>query len=64
MSQEPSSESEGDSEWRFGVNDVGPEAEEEPPEPDPIEPQPISLEHAAFVGLGIMLTLGVIATGL
>ncbi len=53
-----------DHEWRFGVDDVGPEAEPEVPEPDPIEPEPISVEHAVFVGLGVLLTLGVIATAL
>jgi len=64
MSQEPSSESDDDSQWRFGLDDVGPEAQQEPPEPEPIEPQSISLEHAVFVGLGVMLTLAVVATGL
>jgi hypothetical protein len=69
MSQGPAAESEPEadpeeSEWRFSVDDVGPEAEPEPPEPDPIEPESISLEHAAFVGLGILLTLGIIFTGL
>lgn len=67
MSQGPAAEPESepeDSEWRFSIDEVGPEAEPEPPEPDPIEPEPISLEHAVFVGLGIVLTLGIIVTGL
>ena len=64
MSQGSSSEADDDGEWRFSVDDVGPEAEPDPPEPDPIEPESISVEHAVFVGLGIVLTLGIIATGL
>ena len=65
MTQE-STDADDDSEWRFGVDDVGPEADDQEPEPEsePIEPEPISLEHAAFVGLGIMLTLAVMATAL
>jgi len=61
-----SADADDDLEWRFGVDDVGPEAdnEPEPPEPDPIEPESISAEHAAFVGLGIVLTLAVMATAL
>ena len=66
MSQGPESVSDDDHEWRFGIDDVGPEAEaDEPePEPDPIEPEPISLEHAVFVGLGIVLTVGLVVTAL
>lgn len=64
MSQGPDSRSDDDHEWRFGIDDVGPEAEPDDPEPAPIEPEPISLEHAAFVGLGIVLTLGIVFTGL
>ena len=59
-----SAESDDDHEWRFSVDDVGPEADPDPPEPDPIEPEPITLEHAVFVGLGIVLTVGIILTGL
>ncbi len=54
----------GDHEWRFSVDDVGPEAEPEVPEPEPIEAEPISLEHAVFVGLGVLLALGIMATAL
>ena len=64
MSQGPESQSDDDHEWRFGIDDVGPEAEVDEPEPEPIEPEPISLEHAVFVGLGIALTIGLIVTGL
>lgn len=34
------------------------------PEPEPIEPQPVHPEHAAFVLLGVALTLVVILTAL
>ncbi|TQQ83532.1 hypothetical protein EGH24_01705 [Halonotius terrestris] len=51
-------------EWRFAVDDVGPEAEPAAPESDSIEPESISAEHAAFVALGVLLTVAVIATGL
>ena len=68
MTQGSNSETDTSHEWRFSVEDVGPEAEteaeQEPPESDPIEPEPISLEHAAFVGIGILLTLGIMATAL
>jgi hypothetical protein len=64
MSQGPESTEADDQEWRFGIDDVGPEAEPEVPEPDPIEPEPISFEHAAFVVIGIVLTLAIIATAL
>jgi len=69
MSQGPAEPESGEREWRFSVDEVGPEAEPdspepEPPEPEPIEPESISLEHAVFVGLGIALTVGIILTGL
>jgi hypothetical protein len=53
-----------ESQWRFSVDEVGPEAEPDPPEPEPIEPESISFEHAVFVGLGIALTIGIILSGL
>lgn len=64
MSQGPESQSDDGREWRFSVDEVGPEAEPDPPESEPIEPESISLEHAVFVGLGIALTVGIILTGL
>ena len=66
MSQGPAEPESGEREWRFSVDEVGPEAEVEPdpPEPEPIEPESITFEHAVFVGLGIVLTLGIIFTGL
>ena len=51
-------------EWRFAVDEVGPDAEPDEPAADPIEPEAISPEHATFVALGVLLTVAVIATGL
>lgn len=48
-------------EWRFALDEVGEDAE---PDPEPIEPEDVSLEHAAFVTLGVVLTLVVLATAL
>lgn len=42
-------------EWRFGLEDVGPEAE--PPEPEPVEPEPIDRENALFFVLGVLFAL-------
>ena len=50
----------------LAIERYNPETDAEPDEPvaDPIEPEPISLEHATFVALGVLLTVAVIATGL
>jgi len=61
-------ETEGDdeSEWRFAVDDVGPDGVTEDthtPETEPIEPGSIDAEHAVFVVLGVMLTIGVLFVG-
>ena len=53
----------GDSEWRFPTDAVGPDAADDPDD-TVIEPESISLEHATFVVLGVLLTLGVVVTGL
>lgn len=55
---------ERETEWRFALDEVGPEAETETVEADPIEPEEISLEHAGFVALGVALALGVLLTAL
>ena len=52
-----------DSEWRFSIDAVGPDAEDDADDTT-IEPESISLEHATFVVLGVLLTLGVVVTGL
>ncbi|QWC19663.1 hypothetical protein [Halorubrum sp. 2020YC2] len=55
------------SEWRFSVDDVGPDGVTEDtatPADEPIEPGDITLEHAAFVVLGVALTVGVLLLGL
>ena len=53
----------GDSEWRFSIDAVGPDAADDPDD-TVIEPESISPEHATFVVLGVLLTLGVVVTGL
>ncbi len=53
-------------EWRFGLDDVGPDGITEDtstPEAEPIEPGSIDLEHAAFVVLGIAITVGMLLFG-
>jgi hypothetical protein len=54
----------GDDDWRFGIDEVGPEAESETEDDEPIEPEAITPEHATFVAIGVLLTVAVIATGL
>ena len=53
--------------WRFGVDDVGPDGVTEDthtPETEPIEPESINAEHAVFVALGVTLTVGVFLLGI
>ena len=55
-----------ESEWRFAVDDVGPDGVTEDtatPRAEPIEPGSIELEHAVFVALGVALTIGVLVFG-
>ncbi|MDB2259561.1 hypothetical protein PM035_01540 [Halorubrum ezzemoulense] len=57
----------GGTEWRFSVDDVGPDGVTEDtatPADEPIEPGDITLEHAAFVVLGVALTVGTLVVGL
>lgn len=51
-------------EWRFGLDDVGPGGivEETSPGGGPIEPEPIDPVHATFVALGVVLTVAVVVT--
>ncbi|TKX76823.1 hypothetical protein EXE53_29810 [Halorubrum sp. SD626R] len=60
-------EGDGDeSQWRFSVDEVGPNGVTEDthtPADEPIEPGTIDLEHAVFVGLGVALTVGVFVLG-
>jgi hypothetical protein len=55
-----------ETEWRFGIDDVGPDGivEETSPADEPIEPEPIDPTHAVFVALGVVLTVGLLATAL
>ncbi|SMO76534.1 DUF7312 domain-containing protein [Halorubrum cibi] len=53
-------------EWRFSVDDVGPDGVTEDtstPETEPIEPGSIDAEHAVFVVLGVALVVGVFVFG-
>jgi hypothetical protein len=53
-------------EWRFSVDDVGPDGVTEDtatPESEPIEPGDVTLEHAVFVVLGVAITVGVLVVG-
>ncbi|ELZ32044.1 DUF7312 domain-containing protein [Halorubrum tebenquichense] len=60
-------DAEGDGgEWRFSVDEVGPDGVTEDtatPESEPIEPGDVTLEHAVFVVLGVALTVGVLVVG-
>jgi hypothetical protein len=52
--------------WRFAVDDVGPDGITEDsgtPETEPIEPGSIDVENAAFVALGVAITVGVLLFG-
>ena len=61
---QPETEGDTDTEWRFSIDEVGPDAEADEVEADPIEPEEISLEHASFVALGVAIALGVLLTAL
>ena len=53
-------------EWRFGLDDVGPDGVTEDtstPASEPIEPGSIDAEHAVFVVLGVAITVGVLLFG-
>lgn len=69
---------EEDSEWRFGLDEVGPDDADADADADtgsasggsvagemdyemPVEPEPVELEHALFVLLGVTVTLVVFA---
>jgi len=61
-------DTDGDDErqWRFAVDDVGPDGVTEDtgtPEEEPIEPGSIDLENAALVALGVAITVGVLLFG-
>jgi hypothetical protein len=52
-------EADDDEPWRFALDEVGPEAEEQEVRP-PIEPGSPSLENALFVLLGVLLTVALL----
>lgn len=63
MSESATESAADDEGWQFAVDEVGPDAETEN-KAESIEPELISLEHATFVVLGVLLAVGVIVTGL
>lgn len=62
-SAEPS-ESNEDEQWKFGLDEVGPDGivEETSPGGGPIEPESVNPEHAAFVALGVAVAVGAVLT--
>lgn len=57
---------EDEPQWRFAVDDVGPDGVTESshtPEDEPIEPGSIDAVNAAFVALGVAVTVGVLVFG-
>jgi hypothetical protein len=56
-----------DDEWRFSLDEVGPDADEadgDDPGPIELEPEPVTAEHAVFVAVGVALTLFVVLNAL
>ena len=56
----------GDGNWRFAVDEVGPDGVTEDthtPEDEPIEPGDVEVEHAVFIVLGVAITVGVLFVG-
>ena len=55
-----------DGNWRFSVDEVGPDGVTEDthtPEDEPIEPGDVEVEHAVFIVLGVAITVGVLFVG-
>lgn len=55
---EPPEEDIEESEWKFEVDEVGPDGVER--EEPTIEPESIDIEHALFVVLGVLMGIGAI----
>lgn len=53
-----------DEQWKFGLDEVGPDGivEETSPGGGPIEPESVNPEHAAFVALGVAVAVGAVLT--
>lgn len=64
MSRSSGPQTEDDGEWRFSVDDVGPDGivEDSPDGADalPIEPESPNPENVVFVLLGVLLAVGLI----
>ncbi|MFC7204314.1 hypothetical protein ACFQJC_12375 [Haloferax namakaokahaiae] len=60
MSRPAESDETSDDEWRFGIDEVGPDAEPAEPVEAPIEPGSPTAENIAFVLVGVLLTVGLL----
>jgi hypothetical protein len=60
MSTPDDADTDADGGWRYGLDEVGPEAEAETRLP--IEPGTPSLENAVFVALGALLALALLVS--
>ncbi|KAB1192151.1 hypothetical protein GJR96_01310 [Haloferax sp. MBLA0076] len=62
MSRSPEPKTEDEGEWRFGIDDVGPDGivEDTPAEAEPIEPGKPQAENVVFVLLGVLLAVGLV----
>ncbi|WP_430505213.1 DUF7312 domain-containing protein [Haloparvum sp. PAK95] len=58
------SESNEDEQWKFSLDEVGPDGivEETSPGGGPIEPESVNPEHAVFVALGVAVAVGAVLT--
>ncbi|KAB1189119.1 MULTISPECIES: hypothetical protein [Haloferax] len=62
MSRSPQPQTEDEPEWRFGIDDVGPDGivDDSTVEEEPIEPGSPRTENVVFVLLGVLLAVGLI----
>ncbi|WP_410765371.1 hypothetical protein [Haloferax sp. DFSO60] len=60
MVRPSNSDSATEDEWRFGIDEVGPDAEPAEPVEAPIEPGSPTPENIAFVLVGVLLTVGLL----
>jgi hypothetical protein len=62
MSRASEPQTEDESEWRFGIDDVGPDGiiEDSPVEEEPIEPGSPRTENVVFVLLGVFIAVALI----
>jgi len=61
---DPTGAEDDESVWRFGIDEVGEGAEPDRPPQPPLEPEPVELENALFVLVGVAGTLLVLVGSL